>query len=389
MSASQVAANSVPTFETNEALRRAMDDKMSFVNSDLYYRDGSERLGEIEERLAGLTRIGNGAVLAYNSGMSATAAAIDCGLANSAREKPVLACASNTYSQTRRYVENFVQGHRAEVRNFSSGSFDRGGDSIEAMLAKEPDVIFAETISNYMGMSVLDVERLLLAVRELPNQPTVVIDNTLPLSTAMPLGEIIQHDDKIIVVESGTKSYSFNEELLGVSYSKNSDIRDWLRRYRRTRGDLPGNLAQNFLADQIPDSVEEFDERNRRLYQSAAQIAFILNERVDERPDLQLQIDHPSLSNHDNADIYATEYNGEGAPLLFVASGLIDQHELFDRIWSNPTVEEYAKRGQSFGFDEARIIYDEFQPCIRISGGAEIDSQALGHACADALYGSK
>jgi cystathionine beta-lyase/cystathionine gamma-synthase len=388
MSAPQVVARPVPSFESNEALRQAMDDKAKFVHSDLYFRDGSHTLGVIEEKLAGLTGVAEGEALAYNSGMSATAAAIDCGLANAGREKPVLACANTTYSQTRRYVENFVRGHRAKVRDFSSGSFDRGGDSIENMLAKEPDVIFTETISNYMGVSVLDVKRFLAAVSELPSQPTVVLDNTLPLSTAMPLGEIIQEDDKVIVVESGTKSYSFNEELLGVGYSKNEEILGWLRRYRRTRGDLPGNLAQNFLAEQIPDSLSGFDERNRRLYRSAAQIAFILSERVAERPDLQLQIDHPLLPSHDNADIYANQYNSEGAPLLFVASDLIDQHELYDRVWSNPAVEEYAERGQSFGFGKARIIYDEFQPCVRISGGAEIDSEALGHACADALYGS-
>jgi cystathionine beta-lyase/cystathionine gamma-synthase len=383
MSASQIIAKGVPSFESNEALRQAMDDKAQFVNSDLYYRDGSYALGDIEKKLAELSGFAEGEVLAYNSGMSATAAAIDCGLAHAEREKPLLACAGESYSQTKRYIENFVRGQRADVIVFDSGDID----SIKGVLNRRPDVLFTETISNYMNMRVLDVSWLLGALREAP-ETTAILDNTLPLSTAMPVAEELEEGDQVVVVESGTKSYTLNEELLGLASTKNRDKFDWLQRYRRTRGDLPGNHAQSFIADRLPRSRAEFDERNLRLFRSTGQVAFALAQRAAEVGDDQFIIEHPSLSGHDNAALYAEQYNGGGAPLLYITATQSDQHALFDKLLSNPVVEEHVRRGQSFGFDEARVIYDEFQPAIRISGGAETDGKVLGKACADALYGS-
>ncbi len=51
MSETLTSSRGVPSFETTEELRAAMDAKANFINQDLYPRDGSRLLGEIEIKL--------------------------------------------------------------------------------------------------------------------------------------------------------------------------------------------------------------------------------------------------------------------------------------------------------------------------------------------------
>ena len=69
------------------------------------------------------------------------------------------------------------------------------------------------------------------------------------------------------MVESGTKSYTHNAELLGVAYTKNEQLYDFLRRYRRTRGDIPVASHLEGIANRLSPTIERFDERNRTLVQ--------------------------------------------------------------------------------------------------------------------------
>ena len=72
---------------------------------------------------------------------------------------------------------------------------------------------------------------------------------------------------------------------------------------------------------------------------------------------------------------------------MYVYSAKITQQQILEKLWDHPGVREQASLGQSFGFDEARLVPDEFASTVRIAGGAYTDGKALGEACAEALYG--
>lgn len=375
----------VPTFESTEELWRGLHAKANFEHADLYPRDGSELQGRVEGRLAELAGVNPDEILVYNSGMSAVTDSIDAALyaaAPKAETLPTLYYAEDTYSQTKRYIENFLQGTRANAIAFDSGH----RATLEAILSeRQPDVIVAETISNYINVPVLDVDLLLERSRDMDNPPVIVLDNTLPLSTGQPLGEKLNEDDWVIAVESGTKSYTFNRVLSGVGYSQNSELLQWLRRYRRTRGSLPdpGHMAQ--IEELLPESRSAFDERNNRLFKATGAIAVTLAEAAGD--DTRYVISHPAVAGHENHGLYESAYPHGGSPIMYVYSAKITQQQILEKLWDHPGVREQARLGQSFGFDEARLVPDEFASTVRIAGGAYTDGKALGEACAEALYG--
>jgi cystathionine beta-lyase/cystathionine gamma-synthase len=376
-------SSSVRSFESVSELREGLDAKAQFEAVDLYPRDGSLLLGEVEAGVAQLTGVERDEALVYASGMAAVTDAIDVALHNSADSDtlPIVACASETYSQTKRYIENFLRNKRARILYFDSGDTEEVGRIIRD---RQPDVIVAETVSNYVNVPVLDTVFLLEQVNDQEKAPTIVLDNTLPLSTAEPLGERLRPNDNVIVVESGTKSYSFNVELLGIAYTKNTQLLDYLRRYRRTRGTLPGLQSLDLVSGILPTSREQFDDRNSRLFRNTGDIALQLAFHNGDNSDYV--ISHPCLPSHANHELYKNRYPDDAAPVFYIQSWKLDQYSVAERLWSHPGVREQAKLGQSFGFDHTRIVADENVGAVRIAGGADTDGTALGEACAEALY---
>lgn len=372
----------VPSFTSVEALREGLDAKSRFEPVDLYPRDGSRILGEVEAQIADLVGFEQDEVLSYTSGMSAVTAAIDTGLyfADIDDRTPTIACALETYTQSQRFLHNFLKGVRANIAPFDSNDT---GDLARVIKTHSPDVIVAETVGNYLGVPVLDVDFALQSAREQPNKPMFVLDNTLPLSTGVDMVDRITPDDNVIVVESGTKSYSFNAETLGVAYTKNEKLLDHLRRYRRTRGDLHGPRSLEIIAGCLPVDQEAFDERNKKLFSNTGRAALTLFETLGTKSDFA--IFHPDLPNHDQHQYYREHIPDGGAPVMYVHSRKHDQIKIIKALWDNKEVQEQSLLGQSFGFDEARLVYDENLPMVRIAGGADTDGQALGQACAEAL----
>lgn len=375
-------AHSVPSFESVEALKHGLEAKSRFEPVDLYPRDGSGLLGEVESRIADIEGVESEQLLVYNSGMSAVTDAIDVALYQRDDARPLLACSSETYTQTKRYIENFVRGNVADIVYFDSAD----NEAIDNLIQnRQPDVIVSETVSNFVNVPVLDTSFLLQRARESEKIPTVVLDNTLPLSTALPLGEILEESDKTIVAVSGTKSYTFNKELLGIVYTKNEYLQAQLKQYRRTRGSLPGTQSLELTSNVLPESKEEFDERNLRLFKNTGQIA--LNIAAMSENNTDYLISHPALSTHDCHEFYSREYPDQATPLFYIQSAKFDQYEVASRLWAHPDVREQAELGQSFGFDTTRIVADENIGAVRISGGAETNGEAFGMACGQALYG--
>lgn len=370
----------VPDFESVEAMIGGLNAKANFEHVDLYPRDGSRLLGEIEAHLAHLAGVEESQALAYNSGMSAVTDAIDVALHYADTTTPTLACAAETYSQTKRFIENFLRGKRARVIYFDSGDENEVARIIDE---RQPDVVVAETVSNYINVPVLDTDFLLGYARGRDKRPVLVLDNTLPLSTAQPLGEKLNADDEVIVVESGTKSYTFNTELLGLSYTSNVKLIDYLRRYRRTRGSLPSLQALDFIGGVLPKSREVFDVRNRKLFKNTGDIALRLAADLGAITDFT--ISHPGLASHANNQLYTELYPEQAAPVFYIQSLRHNQYEVARRLWESADVRAQAKLGQSFGFDHVRIVADENVGAVRIAGGADTDGSTFGAACALAL----
>ncbi len=370
----------VPDFASVAELRDGLYSKAQFANVDLYPRDGSLLLGGVETRIAHMAGVSEEVLLSYNSGMSAVTEAIDVALHCTESEEPVLACASDTYSQTKRYIEQWVRGKRAQVLYFDSGDPE---DVSRVLSEHKPDVVVAESVANYLNTPVLDVAALLEQARQSDEQPTLVIDNTLPLSTGLPIGEMIGEDDRAIVVESGTKSYTRNSAMLGIGFTKNAQLFDWLRRSRRTRGSVPGPEHLEKISELLPESLWDFDQRNRALFVNTGRVAVNLDESLPEGG--PIVVSHPELPSHQNHDFYKGHYPNGGAPVMYVFSHAHNQYGLAEQLWSHDGVREQARLGQSFGFDHARIVADEHVRGVRIAGGAQIDAEAFGKACGEAL----
>lgn len=374
---SQEALNSVPCFESIDALREGLAAKSVFEAIDLYPRDGSIKLCEAEEQVGNLARTTGRETVLFASGMTAVTNSIEVALQSCDSEEPVLAAGQQQYSQTGNFLQNYLPKRGVRVVRFDSGSPVHIKHVVERL---NPDVIFSETVANGSDIPVLDVDNLLDTVSAQKKEPIVVLDNTLPLATGLPLGEKLKPEDNAIIVESATKSYTFNNELLGIAYSKSPELVEELRRYRRTAGTMPGLAGVERILSLIPESTEAFDERNLKLFHNAGRLARRLYEAQQAGGDFI--VSHPTLPTHDNQELAKGLPDG-GSPVLFLQCiSCADQFDLAARLWDNPAVRDNADVGQSFGFDRARILPDESSRVVRISAGAYTDCDALG----DALY---
>lgn len=374
----------VPYSSSIEEFQATLKAKAEFRSAGLYPRDGSFLLGEVEAKLANLAGVSENDLLAYGSGMAAVTDAIDISLLSGEGATRTLACAQELYSQTSKHV-GFWQRLGVTVRYFDSG--DR--DSVARAFERQPDVIVAETISNYSGVSVLDTDFFLDSLRQSDKKPTVVIDNTLPLSTTRPLAENLLEDDPVIVAESGSKAYIFNSGLLGLAYSKNPELLERLRHYRRQRGSLPSPQSQEHINVALSESRKEFDERNLRIFKNTGDIALRLATRLGVNESIgspdEFIISHPALPIHDNHDLYSEIYPEQATPVFYILSKTLSQYQVADLLWRHPFVKEQARIIQSFGFDFTAILTDENTSAVRIGGGADTDGEALGEAMAEAL----
>lgn len=365
--------NQVPCFDSVEEFKHGLAIKKRFGPIDLYPRDGCVLLTEIEARIAGLMGVGGGTTVAHSSGMTAACSAIDVALDHAASDRPKLAFSYGLYKQTRKYIERHL-GKRVAVRVFDSGSTD----DVRRLLDKfQPDVIVAESISNHIDAPVLDTGHLLELARSSRHAPTLVIDNTLPLSTGLPLAAKLRENDRIIVVESGTKSYTFNQELLGIAYTRHSRLGKSLQDYRRTAGTIPGGAGLRHIAELLPKTKAEFDGRNRRLFENTETLACAL-------AGAGFAVSHPAVATHPNHGLYQRDFPAGGTPVFYIRSAA-DYYELAARLWLHPKVRRHARLGQSFGFDETRILIDENAGAVRLAGGAETDAPALASALIEAL----
>lgn len=346
----------------------------------MYPRDGTIQLCEVEAELAKFARVEDRELVLFGSGMAAVEAGLKVAKRQKKDEPLVVAHARELYGQSLVHLNEDIQANGVRLVSFDSGSVD----SVEQVLGKhKPNIIFAETAGNGANVPVLDVVAFRDSVAKHSQEAVVLLDNTLPLSTALPLGEQLAENDNILVVESATKSYTFNNETAGLIYSKNPELIYAARQVRRTSGGRPGVASSEFIQRLLPESVEAFDERNKLLYKNTGELALHLFDAEQQGADFV--VSHPSLASHPNHKYASLHYPSGVAPLLFLqCTGDADQFELKDRLWQHRGVRQNAELGQSFGFDTARILSDEHGPFVRVSAGAYTDTEALGTALKEA-----
>lgn len=374
-----------------EELFAGYDSRSANRPSPSYARDGSERAAETEASIAELVGVEPDELIVFNTGMTAMDHAINSALHQAIvpNERPTILFSNELYHETTDKIFNYIgKLTGAKLVPFQPGE----PEEVErAIKTHKPNLIVAETVANFHNASVLNIDHFRECVAEHAPDSISVLDNTLPLSTALPLGETLNPDEKIMTIESGTKILAFNGEMAGHAYSKNKHLVNSLRKYRRNGGGAPGEASLERIQQLLPESRQKFDEYNKTLLGVADALAPTIHEGQERKGNFS--VNHPSVTDHLQHE-YSKEHLPNGtSPVIFVFLNqpYISEEkkiQVGNQIAFDSRVRQHADIGQSFGFDKARILVSSTGPVIRIAAGAETDTDKLGPALRDAIIKS-
>lgn len=351
-----------------------------------YPRDGFFGLADLEAHageLIGMDKKGH--TLFFNSGM----AAVDT----------ILDVANLTAGDT---IVHGFQGYSQIVGYCTEDLPERGIKSIpvdpsstkdiqKAIETNRPKVVFFETVTNGTEMTVLDVEKFLDLPILKEVDPIIILDNTLPTNSILPLAEIMRRypDLKIIGLESATKFYALNQELGGILFTYHEDILKKLAKKRRRIGSILGLSAAKTISRVIPPSKGEFDRVNRRIMRNTFELAKACFDV--QRDDGRFTITYPNLPNNLNSNYANLHYPNGASPVFFIVIDPPYNHLLLAENLCNHPVIGYKDGeiilAQSFGFSKTGIVFYPFLPYLRIAGGTESPGRVreLGEAFKEVL----
>lgn len=344
---------------------------------DLYPRDGFKALARLEKKLGSIIGVDPQRLLAYPSGMSAVVAAIESAHLTAGNK---ILLGQDHYTEIARYVDEHLRPRGIGVVRVDSGNPKEVRDSITA---HSPDVILFETVANGTAMPVLDIDGLLLSVsKEKGKKPLIIFDNTLSTPTNISASRIFSDQSaRIIVVESGTKSYAMNSETLGILYTNDKELWTQLFSSRITVGYTPSPSSIGKIARHLPESTWSFDRRNNLIFKNTLRLAEYCFAAAKENPNLV--VIHPNLTDHPNTAL-SNFINPSGVtPVFYINSGS-NQYALVDRLFEHPVIKKYCKISQSFGFDDTRIYPYYGNTYVRFAGGTE--SQRKIEEIGQAIY---
>lgn len=353
----------IPTFSSGVEVEEVLKKRDKGETVSTYWRDGTApEIVELEATYASFVGVAEGNLRIYNSGMAAIRDAID--VVDPTADDLVL-CAQDLYEKSHDIFAK-LEKKRVKVVKFPSGS----PDSIEAVLKdSKPKAVFAETVANAGDMPVLDVERLLTYLDL--GTTLLVLDNTLPTPSVWPVVKHAKEDDLFLIVESGTKSYALNKDLMGITYSNNAGLMRELWRNRRTFGSTLSAATTALATKLVSGSKEDFDHRNRRIVANTLILAQRLAENADSS---KFKIMHPNIVGRPNYD-YVSERFPNGCTSTFWIYCLDSdraQFELLDMLSKNQIIRDLTVFSQSFGFSKTRIwAYLGNDARARISAGEE------------------
>lgn len=353
----------VPSFgsiaEVIEAQRRKAESKPA----ELYPRDGNNGLARLEKSVSELIGVGPENLILYNNGMAAIGEALE--LAHPTFGD-VVVYGNQLYGQSQWYLSQELRERGVKPIAVDAGSKD---DIAKAIEKHRPKIVHFETVANAPDMSVLTLEFLDLPVLE-DVDPLIILDNTAPTSAGLPLVNLLRNSNlRILIVESGTKYFGLNKEMVGIIYSDRSEEITDLRKRRSRRGSLPPDSSVRTLERVIPPSKEEFDKRALQTQKNTFELAKASLEVEGE----DFVVVYPNLPTHPSYEYAKRKFPQGAAPFFFIIpiSDRLDQYKITQALWDNETVRRFCKLGQSFGFDNTRIWPDDRFPVVRVAGGTE------------------
>lgn len=400
--AQRIEEQGVPSFGTiKEVLQAQMDKQKQSGTQRLYPRDGGPELTQLEEDIADMLGIAKGHLLLYANGMTAVRDALD--ISDPTAGTRILR-GEQHYSQAGKVISKYLgrdeerekQGRLGKGRGGCVFAVNQGSiEDIERKLTdKRPEIVFFETVTNGSEMATLDVKNFLglPILRDL--DPVIILDNTLPTSTGVPLGRMIETSDrKIIGVESGTKYLGVNYEMCGVAYTYNQDILTILKERRQAYGSLLSTSAIRAIRQQMPKTAEEYQSRTKAFFKHTLKLARAC--ASSDGNNNEFVVVHPNLSSHPNSE-YANICAPDGiSPVFFIVptdfSG-VGHISIAARLGHDSVIRQFSDEGckpygQSFGFERIRIWPDDSAPVVRVSGGiySEVDQAALDKAFYEVL----
>lgn len=377
----------VPSFEDIEAVKAAQLAKRDNGRVNLYPRDGSAEVFQLEDDIADMLRVRRGNLLLYGTGMSALLDALEIGRLTVGTR---ILRGTQHYNQAADYVSEDLGSRGVLVYKVDSDDLN----AIDASLRKNrPDAIVFETIVNGSEMFVLNLEGFLSLPILTELDPLIVLDNTLPSSTGLPLGEIMTDTKRrIIGVESGTKYIALNTEMCGLTYTYDQDLLTKLKKRRQRTGSLLSISAAETIAEVIrkafPEGIRDYDRRNLAIFSNTLRLARACY-AAEEESDWFATV-HPNLPNHVNAEYSNNRFPDGASPVFFIQPTSMnneDHYRIAEKLRHHPVIRSLCDLGQSFGFDRTRIWPDDNSPALRISGGiyAQKEQAELERAFYEAL----
>lgn len=360
----------VPSFKTIVEAKEALRKKDSHEPADLYPRDGTLALVDLEERVSELVGIKPGHLLLYTTGMSALVDALEV-------RRPTVGGkilhGQQLYSKAKKFVNTELGGRGVRVAGVDSGS----AVDIEASLNRfDPDIVLFETVSNGPDMPVLDIEKLFDSDTIRSKRSLVILDHTLPTASLLPPVKILEaNPENLLFIESGTKFYGLNGEMAGLAYTYDKELLEQLKDRRQTVGSLLSASAVETIAVNLP-SKAQFNKRNRKIASNTYRLAVACAQGLEGSS--KYEVVHPFLSGHPNNEYTRAIYRNGGAPVFFInlTDAVLDDTEqghfiLADILKTNPVIHELVELRQSFGFNETSMWPDSSSPSLRVAGGVE------------------
>lgn len=362
MISTEVRTTRVPTFPDINAVKAAQQAKREQCEADLYPRDGSRELFLLEKDVAEMLGVRVGNLLLYNTGMSAVIDALEI-------SRPTVGTkilkSNQHYSQAGNYITDDLRARKVSIFETNHGSL---ADVEKRLKSQRPEIIFFETVTNGSEMAVLDVEEFLHLPVLQDLDPLIILDNTLPTSTGIPLGQLMRASRRrIIGVESGTKFIGLNMEMCGLAYTCDEDLLLRLRRRRQRTGSLLSTSAIETMRSFMPKTAEDYRTRNSEIFKHTLRLARACADSAGDN----FIVVHPNLPTHPNYQ-YANSHCPDGiSPVFFIQPTTLEgkNYQIAEAFWTDQVISTLCDLGQSFGFDRSRIWPDDNAPVVRISGG--------------------
>lgn len=325
-----------------------------------YFRSGFPELASLERRLAELVNIEEKEeerVLLTNSGMSAVATALD--MANLGKGD-IIVHGQIEYSKIYDYINEDLRRKGVSPLEIDASDIS----AIDKTLKQQGRVraVLFETVANGPSMPVLDIKRFLelKSLREI--NPLVIIDNTLPTDSTIPLTKLMRENRElsIIALQSATKFYLRNEDTGGILYVVSNELRDALIKKRTKVGSTPGPALVK-LWEQTMAGKKQFDKEMQTFMRNTSLLAKYCTKVAGSGR--KFKASYPTLPI---------------APVLFltpVPNANITSEEMFYELAEKGAFKDMIIT-ESFGFGKTGVSHSKrLGGYIRIAGGLETENE--------------